>query len=144
MLFSQIAYSVDSGLIKQTDLGSSVIFDDSKKTTTMIWPSIITPGKNIALTSVFFKEYEEKFYSRYEFRGVVANSMLIKISGSTKPKNSNESISDSSFDTEIYIEKAEDGAFYFLPDDAEGYGVFIITRSKNFPERYSVDFKKTN
>jgi hypothetical protein len=142
LFFCSTANSEDWGQIKSIDAGNSVVITSPKKTTTMIWPSTITPGKNIVLTSVLFNEYGEKFYSIYQFLGIIGNSMLIKSSGSTQPKNHPEAIPDTSFDAELYIEKSSDGAFYFEPDDAEGYAVFIVTRNKLSPAKYNVELRK--
>ena len=113
---STITYGADwnqtkSGLENTTDI------TEPEKSTGLIWLNQIGPGEDLLLTKVTYSRYQKTFFMRYVFVGIVGNSMQINTTGSSQDKGEKSALSDKSFENLLYVERAKDGAFYFVPKD---------------------------
>ena len=115
---------------------------DTERELGLIWPSSLVPGEEVAMVKVTFSRYEETFYHRYEFAGVVGGSLKINQTGANQPKGATSAQASSSMAKTIYVERADDGAFYFVPEDLKNLGAFRIQRSEHDPGVYSVTFSR--
>jgi hypothetical protein len=100
------------------------------------------PGEELATIKVTLSRYEETFYFRYQFAGVVGGSLKINQTGANQPKGATSAKASSSMEKTLYVERAADGAFYFVPEDLKDLGAFKIQRSERDPGVYLVTFNR--
>ena len=105
---------------------------------TLSWQEKIIPGEDIVMTSSEHTDLNEKFYHRYNFSGIHADSAKIVVTGAYKSKDSGSAQKSESMNQTIFIERASDGAFYFIPQDLKNNGVVIIKREDKYLGMYSI------
>ena len=144
-----IGFCVFGGLLQavlaQTKPGvglSSVDIADSERQLGLIWHTSIVPGEEVMIVRNTIRRYEETFYSRYQFAGVVGNSLQINQTGGSQSKGATSAQESSRMAKTFYIERAPDGGFYFVPEDLKDVGTFRIQRSEQDPGIYLVTFNR--
>ena len=95
----------------------------------LLWSDVVVPGSDLLILKTTYTHDQEIFYRRYEFAGITGNSLQINISGGRKGKDETSAPSAKSMEKTIYVERAEDGAFYFVPDDLIGEGSIKIVQN---------------
>ena len=121
---------------------SSADIADSERQLGLIWHTSIVPGEEVLIVRNTIRRYEETLYSRYQFAGVVGNSLQVNQTGGSQSKGTTSALESTSMAKTFYIERASDGGFYFVPEDLKDVGAFRIQRSEQDPGIYLVTFNR--
>lgn len=116
---------------------------EAEREISLIWTKAIVPGDDIVQVKVHYTRYDRTYYLRYKFSGVVSNSMMVGKTGGTQDKGDVRASESPSLTDTLYVERADDGGFYFIPEEVNGVGVLRIKRDSQQPGRYLVTFERT-
>jgi hypothetical protein len=100
----------------------------------------VSPGDELVFTHETEPLYKTQTYLSYDFDGIVGDSARLTRTGAMQMPDETDARSDGSFDHVLFLERAEDGAFYFAPKGAERFGVIAIKRDPSAPAFYLAAF----
>ncbi len=136
---SSQVFSAEWGQVKSSAVGNTVDVLSPQKQINLIWPNKVVPGEELLLIKSTFTRYQTTFFKNYTFAGVVGGSLQVNITGSGQIKSSPSGRPDTSMNKIIFVERASDGAFYFVPEDLKDEGVFKIEHDTKEPGIYLVN-----
>lgn len=142
LFLSFSAYGMEWGEARFAAMGMTQEIKSPNKKITLAWQERMIPGEDILMLSTEYLDLDEKFYHRYKFSGVHADSAKIVVTGSYQSKGSGSSQKSESMNQVIFVERATDGAFYFIPQDLKNNGVVIIKRDDKYLGMYAVEITR--
>jgi hypothetical protein len=141
-LASAMSYGADWGQAKLAAAINSIEITSPESQVTLLWPGKVVPGEQLLTSKSTITRYQLTTFRRYVFVGIVGNSMQIGVTGASQSKDAKSARSDGSFDATLFVERAPDSAFYFVPDDLKDEGHLRVTRSAENPAYYLVSVVK--
>lgn len=135
-------FSAEWGQVKSSAAGNTVDVVSSQKQINLIWPNKVVPGEELLLIKSTFPRYQTTFFRNYTFAGVVGGSLQINVTGGGQIKSLPSDRPGASMNQIIFVERASDGTFYFVPDDLKDEGVFKIEYDAKEPGTYLVKITK--
>lgn len=145
LCMSNLAFAMEWGQVKSGLGGNTVDIVTSQKRVNLIWPNQVVPGEQLLLTKSTYSRYQLTSFQIYVFAGVTGNSAKINVtnvSGGNKSNDSKPVLPDSREEKTIFVERANDEAFYFVPEELKEEGFFKIERDKEMAGVYSVTIIK--
>ncbi len=134
------AFAGDWGPIRSSAGGNSIDLSTSGSQVGLVWPSRLVPGDDLLVMKTTLTRYKQTHFLRYVFLGVSGGSMHISVTGGSQETKGARS--DGSFDKAIFIERANDGSFYFVPDGLKDEAAFKISRTPDAPAYYVVSLMR--
>src|ERR1044072_5901853 len=122
------------------DVGIRVLdINDGDRTLGLIWHVEVVPGDELLFLKNVSKRYGISYYSRYRFVGIRGGSIEFQVSetsqeGSSQAKPLNDS------PRTVFVERAEDGQFYFIAENLKDVGTFRIRRNETRQGAYVACF----
>lgn len=142
VLFASIAAAAEWSEIKSNVGGNSATLKDPGMEVGLIWNSSVVPGGELLLIKSIYTRYQEAFFQRYEFEGVVRNALQINVRGGSQSKGESSARDSKSMGKTVYVERADDGAFYFVPESIVGEGSLRVSRDLQSPGVYVVTLQQ--
>lgn len=139
---TSIAAAADWSEIKWNVGGNNATLKDTDKEVILVWNSPIVPGGELLLIKSIYTRYQETFFQRYEFAGVIGNALQINVRGGSQSKGESSARDSKSMEKTVYVERADDGAFYFVPESIVGEGGLRISRNLQSPGLYMVTLQQ--
>lgn len=139
---TSIAAAADWSEIKSNVGSNSATLKDTGKEVSLIWNSPVVPGGELLLIKSIYTKYQEAFFQRYEFAGVIGNALQINVRGGSQSKGESSARDSKSMEKTVYIERADDGAFYFVPESIVGEGSLRVSRNLQSPGVYVVTLQQ--
>lgn len=142
-IFAISASAAEWGAIQQTVGGNSVDITSSGKKIGLVWPNKVVPGDELLLIQVTYETNQETFYHSYQFLGISGGSLHLRVTGAIKGRGSKEARTSESMEQLLYIEPANDGAFYFVQKDLVGEATLKVEKNLQAPGTYRVNIQRT-
>ena len=131
LLLSANSYCAEWGQERSSAMGRTVDLETPHTKLSLTWPEKIIPGEDILMVSSTDFETKDKYFYRYKFSGIYANSAKINITGAHQNKENGSAYESESMKQTIFLEHASDGAFYLIPKEIKNDGVIIIKRDES-------------
>lgn len=134
------ALQADRRQAPDTGLRLATVKGPANKVVDLIWSERIVPGATLLTTKDQLQGLTG--YLNYRFAGVSAGSLVILRKGSLQLQGEKSAPDRGAFDFTLYVERAEDGAFYFVPEEIMGLGALRIARDPASPGTFLVAFER--
>lgn len=132
------AKAADWGQVKTGPLGNSVELTSPDGQVGLTWLPRIVPSEDLLVEKTTFSRYPQTYTVRYVFLGVIGNAIQIGVTGTVQSKDAKAPRSEVSLDRTIFLERADDGAFYLVSAGIKNVGHFRIARVLDAPAYYAV------
>ena len=140
-LLTANAFSAEWGAIDSIAGLNSVEIVSPRSAKKLHWSDEIAPGENILTMRSAYHGILEIYFNSYDFVGVVGDSLQINATDGLQKKEDTVSLYESAEKT-LFVERANDGIFYFIPEGMKGEGVIKIQRNLKKPGFYLVSLSR--
>ena len=140
VVVSVLAATAAAAQTRPSAAPTSVEINEPDRQLGLIWSSSVVPGMELLLVKNTSTRYGVTFYTRYQLVGVVGNSLQITESGATQDKSAKTARESAGMTRTLFVERANDGVFYFEPSELKDVGILTVSRSTQEPSRYTVSF----